>query len=190
MVQSAEDNSYELGRNLGEKNGVETVKGLKDPELIKEATGKLSLAERMMRGVLVKISDSFGSNEGGWYEDRETGEKIYVKFYNNPDQARSEFVANAVYKRLGIRAVDSKLFDFDGRFGIASEEVPGAGNASLEALKKSSDVRDGFVADAYLANWDVIGLVFDNIVEGGDGHLWISRVPCSGGSKGIPAGSD
>jgi hypothetical protein len=118
---------------------------------------------------LEKVSERLGSNEGGWYEDKETGERSYVKFYENPDQGRVEYVANAIYQRLGIKAVRSELIEIDGRQGVASREVAGARPASETSQKTSEDVRNGFVADAYLANWDVVGLVYDNIVQGEDG---------------------
>ena len=33
-------------------------------------------------------------------------------------------------------------------------------------MSKHPDVRAGFLADAWLANWDVVGLAADNIVTG------------------------
>ena len=58
---------------------------------------------------------------------------------------------------------------------VASPAVPNAHNIGMEAQRASKDVRDGFVADAFLANWDVIGLVYDNIVESDDGFYRIDN---------------
>lgn len=121
---------------------------------------------------LTKVSEQLGSNRGGWYENKETAERHYVKFYENPDQARVEFVANAVYEKLGIHAVQSELFESDDQLAIASKEIPGAQGTNKEDQKTSPDVRQGFVADAYLANWDVVGLVHDNVVRGSDDHFY------------------
>ena len=63
----------------------------------------------------------------------------------------------------------------DGREAVASPAVPNAHNIGMEAQRASKDVRDGFVADAFLANWDVIGLVYDNIVESDDGFYRIDN---------------
>lgn len=129
-------------------------------------------AKRITEATLTKISEQLGSNRGGWYEDQETREKYYIKFYDNPDQARAEFITNAIYAKLGIAAVQSSLFEMDGQLAIASREVHGAAGTGSEEQKGSSDVRDGFVADVYLANWDVVGLVHDNIVKGADGRMY------------------
>ncbi len=116
-----------------------------------------------------------GTNEGGWYQDPETGDRYYVKFYRNPDQGRVEFVANAVYEKLSIKAVRSEIVEIEGREAVASKQVPGAHSSSPESQRGSQEVRDGFVADAYLANWDVIGLEYDNIVESDDGFYRIDN---------------
>ena len=111
---------------------------------------------------------STGSNEGGWYENAE-GERFYVKFYENPNQGRTEFIANKIYKKLGIRAPESKILQIDGREAVASLAIADAKNTKRREQLKSQDVRDGFVADAMMANWDVVGAVYDNIVSGGEG---------------------
>lgn len=129
-------------------------------------------ARRIIVDTLKKVSERLGSNDGGWYEDSETGKKYYIKFYQNPDQARIEFVANAIYKKLGIKAVDSELLEFEQKLAIASGEIPGAQSATKEEQQGSTDVRSGFIADAFLANWDVIGLVFDNVVKDENGNMY------------------
>ena len=130
--------------------------------------------ERDKKWDLTKVSGQLGSNEGGWYE-KPNGERFYVKFYENPSQGQAEFVANAVYAKLGIKAVRSEIIQLDGREAIASPAVPEATPASGEAQGGSEDVQKGFVADAFLANWDVVGLVYDNIVQGKDGFCRIDN---------------
>ena len=130
--------------------------------------------ERDKKWDLTKISGQLGSNEGGWYE-KPNGERFYVKFYENPSQGQAEFVANAVYAKLGIKTVRSEIIQLDGREAIASPAVPEATPASKEAQGESEDVQKGFVADAFLANWDVVGLVYDNIVQGKDGFYRIDN---------------
>lgn len=146
--------------------------GFKASDEVREKLKELKdLARAAKEGVLEKISEQLGSNEGGWYKDKESGKKYYIKFYKNPDQARVEFIANAIYEKLGINAVRSQLVEMNGKLAIASEAVPGAKDISLEKKKSSSGVRNGFVADAYLANWDVVGYVGDNIVQNKDGEM-------------------
>ncbi len=124
--------------------------------------------ERDKKWDLEKVSGAMGSNEGGWYE-RPTGERYYVKFYENPDQGRVEFITNAIYQKLGIKAARSEIIQLGGREAIASPAVPEATPVSVETQKNSQDMRNGFVADAFLANWDVVGLAYDNIVKGEGG---------------------
>ena len=130
--------------------------------------------ERDKKWDLTKVSGQLGSNEGGWYE-KPNGERFYVKFYENPSQGQAEFVANAIYAKLGIKAVRSEIIQLDGREAIASPAVPEATPASREAQGGSEDVQKGFVADAFLANWDVVGLVYDNIVQGEGGFYRIDN---------------
>lgn len=149
--------------------------------------------ERDKKWDLTKVSGQLGSNEGGWYE-KPNGERFYVKFYKNPSQGQAEFVANAVYTKLGIKAVRSEIIQLDGREAIASPAVPEATSASREAQGGSEDVQKGFVADAFLANWDVVGLVYDNIVQGKDGFYRIDNggsliFRAQGGDKAYPPGS-
>lgn len=119
-----------------------------------------------------KVSEQLGSNDGGWYEDAETRERHYVKWYENPDQAKVEYIANAVYGALGINAPRSQLVEMNGRIGVASGEIAGAKNIHPKELMRHSDTPLGFIADAYLANWDVVGLDYDNMVAGEDGRIY------------------
>jgi hypothetical protein len=142
---------------------------ISDPETKQKLSELKEYTVALTGEVLEKISEQLGSNTGGWYEHKGTREKYYVKLYENPEQARIEFIANAIYKKLGIPAVESELFPMDGKLAIASKEVKGAKSMHLESMKGDSEIRNGFIADAYLANWDVVGLCYDNIVHGEDG---------------------
>jgi len=144
---------------------------VESPEIRQEISSLRSKGKLLTAETLKKVSEQLGSNQGGWYEDQETKNRYYIKLYENPDQARVEFIANAVYERLGIGAARSQLLNMDGQLAIASEEIPGAESTYREDQRESSDVRDGFVADAYLANWDVVGLNYDNLVKGADGRI-------------------
>ena len=42
--------------------------------------------------------------------------------------------------------------------------LPGGKEIGKDATNKSADVKAGYVADAYLASWDVFGLTYDNIM--------------------------
>ncbi len=112
-----------------------------------------------------KFSSNTGSNPGGFYKNPE-GITHYVKFpQKNPDQNNAEVLADRIYQHLGIPAKDSFLVMENGKMGVASPLVPNASSMSKDAHSTHSDVIKGYMADAYLANWDVFGLGWDNIVK-------------------------
>ncbi|MCR5572855.1 MAG: hypothetical protein K6F57_03730 [Candidatus Saccharibacteria bacterium] len=122
--------------------------------------------EKSEQSSLKRVSGQLGPNEGGWYMNKETGARYYAKFYENPSQGKVEFIANSVYEKLGINAAHSELTEIDGREAVISSEIFG-GEMTQES---SEDVRSGFVADAFLANWDVIGKYGDNILRSNGGR--------------------
>ncbi|MEO0248951.1 MAG: hypothetical protein ABIN58_05285, partial [candidate division WOR-3 bacterium] len=113
-------------------------------------------------------SGPMGSNAGSWHIDRSTGERWYVKFYRDPDQARCEYIANRLYHELGVPVPELRLALKDDRLAAASRELRNIRNVPPDVLMRHKDVRKGFVADAWMANWDVVGLGYDNIVMAGD----------------------
>lgn len=121
---------------------------------------------------LEKISDQLGSNEGGIYIDSKTGEKFYIKFYKNPDQGRLEKLANDIYTKLGIAVPKSEILIINGRLALASKFIDGLHRLAPEEIALDDSFKAGFVCDAFLANWDVIGLIFDNVEEGTDGRKY------------------
>ena len=112
-----------------------------------------------------KISGPLGSHPGGIYEGTD-GVQRYVKKYKDPTQAYGENVANTVYRRLGVDAPESDLFEFDGQPGIASIIIDNDGiiGASLDQ-DQARKILDGFLADVLVDNWDAVGTGRDNIVR-------------------------
>lgn len=109
-----------------------------------------------------------GSNPGGMFLGRD-GIKRYVKFYDNPERGLVENIANAIYTKHGIAVPKSTVFDRGGKKAFATEVVEGK---TLEALggianvnvKALEDAFEGYMMDAFLANWDVVGLKADNMM--------------------------
>ena len=114
-----------------------------------------------------KVGQAEGSNPGGYYRDP-AGTKYYVKFYASNEQGQSEILANSIYNSLKLGAPDSFQVSLDGKPGVASVVIPSLEPTTISQLKNTSNentVKAGFVADAYLANWDVVGLTSDNIFK-------------------------
>lgn len=101
------------------------------------------------------------SSSGGIYRD-ESRCKWYVKTPENPDVVRNEILASMLYRELGIAIPFIKAVSMDGAIASASRSIEG-----LTPLTNANHAAagDGFVADAWLANWDVAG--FGNLLEQG-----------------------
>lgn len=117
-----------------------------------------------------QVGHQKGSNPGGFFEDPE-GQRWYCKFPKSYSHARNELLAAKLYEALGIRVPELKMVEDHGDIGLASKVVDGVKQDSA-AIKsgKVPGVFEGFVADAWLANWDAVGLGYDNLLVGKDGH--------------------
>lgn len=119
-----------------------------------------------------KLSGPQGSNPGGIYEDSH-GNQWYVKQSKSDDHAKNEVLADMLYTQAGIDVAGLRLADVgDGKLGTASPMIEGAKNNLGQMLNNSayvSVIREGFAMDAWLANWDVLGLSYDNIVTDSNG---------------------
>jgi hypothetical protein len=142
-----------------------------------------------------KVGGREGSNPGGWYRKNATGELFYFKFYENSDNAHVEYVANCIYRKLGIRAASSELFVAGGDLWTASKKIGDAVRATKEEQQRDHQFKNGFVADAYLCNWDVVGEFFDNVIKDAHGHLYridngaCGPVRATGKSRPFPSDS-
>lgn len=120
---------------------------------------------------------SLGGSTGAYLASDPEGNEWVVKQYlstNNPaDSVANEYVASQLYQKLGVLVPESKLAIINGKPAYVTRKLNGtelgstSGAMSSSAIKAS--VQKGFVADAFLANWDSLGLSEDNIlVVGGN----------------------
>lgn len=117
---------------------------------------------------MTQIGGQGGSNPGGLYQDTTTGKKYYIKTPASEDIARNEVLAAKLYQAAGIDAPDYHIINDSGTIRIASEFVEGLESNATALQKGATGVSEGFAIDAWLANWDVVGLGFDNLlVKGG-----------------------
>jgi hypothetical protein len=116
--------------------------------------------------------DKLGSNEGGTYESKVDKSKFYIKFPKEESTVKNEVLAAKLYELFGVKVADVYFIrDESGKLGIASkwEETFLQAQNAQRALRKDVDwsnlpgVKSGFIVDALLANWDVVGLEYDNI---------------------------
>lgn len=94
------------------------------------------------------------------------GDRFYVKYAKSDEHARNEVLANQLYELAGVPMPEVTIGD-DGR-SVASKIVQGTDVLKLQDAMKDekvlSQIRRNMVIDAWLANWDVVGQVYDNIV--------------------------
>jgi ADP-ribose pyrophosphatase YjhB (NUDIX family) len=131
-----------------------------------------------------KLSEAFGavvgnkpggSNPGAMHADK-SGEKWLIKGNKqlqigsvsqavSNDRARNEVLASKLMIAAGVGAPEMKLVDLEGKYGggvgVASKWMPGSSfNPNLE--QHIGAARSDFAVHAWLANYDVLGMVFDN----------------------------
>lgn len=120
-----------------------------------------------------KVSGQQGSNSGGTFKDN-SGRDWYCKFPNkhahSPELVKNELLANKLYHAAGIDVPDCKLVQYKGKLGIASRIIPGLTVNQSKLKPTTPGVADGFAVDCWLANWDSVGLVYDNMLVSNDGH--------------------
>lgn len=117
-----------------------------------------------------KVGVQKGSNPGGFYKDPD-GVEWYCKFPKSDAIAKNEVLASKLYTAAGVEVPELKHITMDGKLGVASRVIPGL-HADQAALKKGNvpGANDGFAVDAWLANWDVVGLAYDNLMLDDKGH--------------------
>jgi len=119
-----------------------------------------------------KVGPQLGSNLGGTYEDPD-GDIYYVKESKSLKHAENEALASVFYKELGVNAVDVRVGEADGAPRTVSPIVSTTGETLADRLNDGEfidKIREDFAIDAWLGNYDVAGLVYDNIVVDNDGN--------------------
>lgn len=125
--------------------------------------------------------------------DPVSGDKFYVKKAKSKDHAAVEVLANDLYRLAGVPVPDV-FMGTDGET-VGSKIVAGKREKLTDATPEQlQEIHESLVIDAWLANWDVVGLEYDNIVIT-DGKPYridaggALRYRAQGGSKGALFGS-
>lgn len=118
-----------------------------------------------------------GSNDGMKMKDAD-GTEWYVKFPDNEDHAKAEVLAAKLYGAAGLSSQDAMIVTKDGKTAIASKWENIKKAKTHAALAKAKGMLEGFAVDAWLGNWDVVGLAKDNVQLKDNGE--IHRVDAGG----------
>jgi ADP-ribose pyrophosphatase YjhB (NUDIX family) len=122
---------------------------------------------------LRQVGPQGGSNPGGVFEAPD-GSRWYVKVQKSQEHAANEALSSSLYQELGIDA--PKVYyghdapGLSGKHMTATRIVPHAKQDLKQHIHEGDQkyldkIYEGFAADAWLANWDVAGLTYDNIVS-------------------------
>lgn len=116
--------------------------------------------------MFARVSEKKGSNPGGLFRHKVTGEEWYLKFPDSDLNAKNELLANRLYRMAGIDVPETTILRrLDGSIGVASKWESDLALERLPSnLAKAKGVKEGFVVDAWLANWDVVGSNYDNLL--------------------------
>lgn len=112
-----------------------------------------------------KVGAKLGSNPGGTYKNLLTGEQWYIKIPDSLDMAQNEVIASKLYKLAGADVTELHFIDMgNGKWAVGSRWVEGLDiNPNLLKSGSLDGVYGHFATDAWLANWDVVGLDYDNL---------------------------
>jgi hypothetical protein len=113
------------------------------------------------------VKGKTGTAKGGVYYDQEGGQAWMVKSYDTSDQALSEHGATNLYRwAFGMDIVPKgKTVDnqSEGKKAFASQYVEGLLPFDPDNEQHVAGAQEYFAASAWLANWDVVGLEYDNL---------------------------
>ena len=111
---------------------------------------------------LVNLHESLGGSNSGSIMESKNGETYYVK-YGNESQSVVEHLTNQLYKKAGVPVQDGQLITYKKTNAYATPYAKDAKDMSAQDMAGNSDVQEGFVIDAWLGNWDVVGSGNNNI---------------------------
>lgn len=111
-----------------------------------------------------KYGNQLGSNSGGFYRDKLTGQEFYIKFPGSDDVVRNELVSGKLYRALGVDVPELTVVQNGSETGLASKIKAGLVKGPATQLAKAAGAAENFAIDAWLANWDVVGLGYDNLL--------------------------
>ena len=115
---------------------------------------------------LEQVSGKKGSNEGGLFKDKKLDTLHYLKWPNGDVRAKIEGLTGMLYAHAQVPVPKIRVVDFQGKSAVMSDWIEDAQPMTAAQMKTHKDVLNGFAVDAWLANWDAIGLSADNIVKG------------------------
>ena len=136
------------------------------PKVVEQQRQAVKTGKKNYDASLEQVSGKKGSNEGGLFKDKHLNTLHYVKWPNSAARAKVEALTAQLYALAQVPVPTVRVVKFQGKDAVLSDWIDEAAPMSLYQMSQHPDVRSGFAADAWLANWDVVGLQADNVVKG------------------------
>lgn len=115
-----------------------------------------------------------GGSNGARIAEDEDGNGWLVKTYRgDTDRVATELLANALYRELGVAVAPAGVYHPEapeGKEPWTSLAYPLIDGETRRWEGEDEQLADGYMADALLANWDVVGLEQDNVLWDEDGN--------------------
>lgn len=170
--------SLVLGRDLGEsvetffKRDKKIGQRVKDLETTLKKLETIKTESRWPEPMPeFRVKQNLGGTTGGVFLiEMANGERKVMKQSTSPKHLLDEYTANRVYKILGVPVPNVSLHGTDKGIAQVHDYIEGTplGDLDPEARQQAIEsLKRGFVADALLGNWDVLGLDEDNILWDG-----------------------
>ena len=129
----------------------------------------------------LKVAQRLGGSTGAELVEDADGNKYVRKKDTNKGQINDEFLADELYRALGIKTPEGKLYSTPQGPVKLTKLIEG-GKELSEYLRTASQaerdqvmtqIQRSFVPSAWMANWDVAGLTLDNILVDPNGDAWL-----------------
>ena len=156
----------------------ETIEAVKDGDLklperavpsikvVQEQQELLAENQKDWNADLEQISGKKGSNEGGLFKDKKLNTFHYIKWSGSEARSRVEALVGALYTLAETPVPTLTPIQFKDQTAVMSDWIDHTAPMTVTEMKQHPEVRRNFAVDAWLANWDVVGLQADNIVQG------------------------
>lgn len=109
-------------------------------------------------------SKEYGHLNGGIYIHKSTSNKFLIKEPYSEAEAKNEILAAKIYELAGVKTASLELALFNGKTVIISKWIEGYSNIGYNKMPINPiELYENYAIDAWLANWDVVGMEYDNI---------------------------
>ena len=124
-----------------------------------------------------RVIQNLGGSTGAQLVVDKYGNRYVKKTGNSKEHIQAEQEALRLYRILGVRVPNIHEWDEVNDI-LYTEYIDGAVSINPDSLHDRKKISENFGVDALLANWDVVGLSYDNILYNINGHYRVDVGGC------------